>query len=59
MKEGESRRRRPITNLLDTLKKDIKETGLKMESVEDLQELEDKAADKSQWNAIICQTSTS
>ena len=59
MKEGESRLGRPITNLLDTLKKDIKETGLKMESVEDLQELEDKAADKSQWNAIICQTSTS
>ena len=59
MKEGESRLGRPITNLLDTLKKDIKETGLKMESVEDLQELEDKAADKSQWNAIICQASTS
>lgn len=52
-KKYKSRRGRHTTNLLDTLKKDIKERMMDLRNTADLESLRKTAADKARWREML------
>ena len=53
MKTMKSRKGRPTTNLFDTIKKDIEQTGHKLETLDDFQKMREMANNRKHWEEII------